>query len=336
MVCPVAGTGALGFNRDGLSPERTDFYLLSSVQRGPDGRVYLMDFNNQRVRVIDEHGLVQTIVGDGFHAVADVGNPAVDSPLENPVDFDFLADGRLVFVSYHDPRMLVLERDGTLGRLAGHGEVGVRGNEGDFEPALSALFIQLDGIAVAPDGAIFVSDSLANRVRVVRDGMMAPVAGNGEERHAGDGGPGVDASLRWPTALAFDRSGALLIADTRNHVVRRVAADGIITTIAGDGTQGFAGDGGPATAARLDQPNGLAVDTDGTLYIADRGNFRVRRVDPSGVIDTLAGAGAEGYDGDGGPARAAHFGYLARLSIDGDTLLVADQSNGCARRIRLR
>lgn len=333
-VCALAGTGKLGFNRDGLAPIDTDFYLLSAVRRAPDGLVYLMDFNNQRLRVIDA-GLVRTVMGTGFHAAAAVGEDALDSPLENPVDFDFLPDGRLVFVSYHDPRVLVLDVDGTIQRLAGTGEIGLRGNEGDYEPALDALFIQLDGIAVAPDGKIYVSDSLAHRVRVVRDGIVAPIAGNGAEELTGDGGPAIDAALHWPTALTFDRSGNLLIADTRNHVVRRVDADGVITTIAGNGTQGFSGDGGTATDAMLDQPNGLAVDVDGTLYIADRGNFRIRRVDPAGVIDTLAGAGVEGHAGDGGPALAAKFGYVARLALDGDTLLIADQSNACARRIRL-
>jgi len=335
-VCAVAGTGELGFNRDGLRPTETDFYLLSAVRRAPDGRLFLMDFNNQRMRVIGSDGLVQTLMGSGFHAAAALGEDALDSPLENPVDFDFLPDGRLVFVSYHDPRVLVLERDGTIGRLAGSGEIGLRGNEGDYEPALDALFIQLDGIAVAPDGDIYVSDSLAHRVRVVRAGIVAPVAGTGNEEYLGDGGPAVDAALFAPTALTFDREGRLLIADTRNHAVRRIDADGTIRTIAGNGTQGFSGDGGAASAAMLDQPNGLAVDLDGTLYIADRGNFRIRRVRPDGVIETMAGVGVEGRSGDGGPALAARFGYVARLALDDGMLLIADQSNACARRIRIR
>lgn len=335
-VCAVAGTGELGFNRDGLAPTSTDFYLLSAARRGPDGRVYLMDFNNQRVRVIDAAGLVQTVAGNGFHAIAADGTPAIDSPLENPIDFDFLPDGRLVFVSYHDPRVLAIGRDGLIERIAGHGEVGLRGNEGDFEPALSALFIQLDGIAIAPDGVVYVSDSLAHRVRVIRGGIITTAAGNGEEAYTGDGGPGTNAALHAPTALALDGAGNLLIADTQNDAVRRLAPDGTITTIAGTGTRGFSGDGGPATAAELNQPNGLAIDTDGTIYVADRSNFRIRRIDPAGVIDTFAGVGVEGHDGDGGPATQAKFGFIARLSIDGDTLLVADQSNGAARSIRLR
>ena len=335
LVCPVAGTGDLGFNRDGKPPEESEFFLLSAARRGPDGRIYLMDFNNMRLRVIGDDGLVTTIAGNGFHAGADLTVPAVDSPLENPSDFGFLPDGRIVFVSYHDPRVLRLEPDGSLSVVAGTGEIALRGDEGDGEDPLVAQFNQLDGIAIGPDGAIYVSDNKAHRVRRIGDGTVQTVAGTGRDDYSGDGGPGARATLNWPTALELDREGNLFIADTLNHVVRRVALDGTITTVAGDGTPGFSGDGGPATSAQLDQPNGLAILDDGTLYIADRENFRVRRVAPDGTIDTIAGTGIQGRSGDGGPALEAMFGHLARLSLDGDALLVADQSNACARRVTL-
>lgn len=332
-VCTIAGTGELGFNRDGLPPTETDLFLLSSVRRGPDGLVYLMDFNNQRLRRIDADGVVRTVIGSGFHALATIGIGATETALENPIDFRFFSDGRIVFVSYHDPRVLELGHDGTLHAVAGAGEVGVEGDEGDGGPALSALFIQPDGIAVAPDDSVYVSDSLANRVRLVRDGIITTVAGTGVAEYAGDGGPGVDASLHWPTALVLDPEGNLFIADTRNHAVRRLATDGTMTTVAGSGTPGAHGDGGPATEAQLDQPYGLALEADGTLYIADRGNFRIRRVSPNGMIETLAGTGVEGAEN--GPAESATFGYVARLALDDDGLLVADQSSSLARRIDL-
>jgi sugar lactone lactonase YvrE len=331
-VCPVAGTGELGFNRDGLPGPETDLYLVSAARRH-DGLVYLMDYNNMRLRVIEEDGLVRTVIGSGFHAVADTSVPALESPLENPIDFAFLPDGRIVFVSYHDPRVFVLGADGYLETIAGTGEIGLRGNEGDFESPLRALFIQLDGIAVSDDGTIYVSDSLANRVRRIRDDVIMTVAGNGDAAYSGDGGPGTEAAIQWPTAIELDREGNLLIADTYNHVIRKLAPDGTITTIAGNGTPGAAGDGGPATMAQLNQPNGLAIADDGTIYIADRANFRIRRVAPDGTIDTLAGTGIEGLAD--GPLDHAQFGYTARISLDGDALLVADQSNNCARRVTL-
>lgn len=337
-ACLVMGTGELGFNRDGLTPAKTDLFLVSSARRGPDARVYVMDFNNQRLRRIGDDGRVETVIGNGFHAIASTDVPALDTPLENPIDFGFLADGRVVFVSYHDPRVLVLGEDGALHALAGadDGVVGVVGDEGDGGPATEALFMQLDGIAVAEDDTIYVSDSLANRVRRIQGGIITTVAGTGEATWTGDGGPGAAAGLHWPTALQLDAGGNLFIADTFNHAVRRLAVDGTIATVAGTGVEGSTGDGGPAIVARLSQPFGVALDEDGTLYIGDRGNFKVRRVAPDGVIDTLAGTGVEGASGDGGPATDATFGFLARVALDGDRLLVADQSNARVRSVVLR
>mgnify|MGYP001254056237 CR=1 FL=1 len=337
-ACLLVGTGEYGFNRDGLRPVDTDLFLVSAARRGPDGRLYIVDFNNQRLRRIGDDGLVETIVGSGFHAIADTELPLLDTPLENPIDFDFLPDGRIVFVSYHDPRVFEIGADGALHTLAGaaDGVVGTIGDEGDGGPATAALFMQLDGIAVTADGAIYVSDSLANRVRRIDDGIVTTVAGTGVPAWTGDGSPATAAALHWPTALQLDAAGNLFIADTLNHVIRRLAVDGTISTVAGSGTAGAQGDGGPARLALLSQPFGVALDDDGTLYIGDRGNFKVRRVTPDGVIDTLAGTGIEGATGDDGPATAATFGYLARVALDGDGLLIADQSNARVRRVTLR
>lgn len=341
-VCRVAGSGVLGFNRDGLAPTATDLYLVSAARRGPDARLYVMDFNNQRLRRIGDDGRVETVIGSGEHAIASVGVPALSTPLENPIDFAWRSDGRLVFVSYHDPRVLELTPEGVLRTLAGaaDGVMGTAGDEGDGGPASGALFLQLDGIAVGEDDAIYVSDSLANRVRRIapgEDGVITTVAGTGEAAYTGDGGPGTSAALRWPTALAIGGADELFVADSLNHVVRRLGGDGVITTVAGRGEAGYGGDGGPAIAARLDQPFGVAFDAaDGSLYVGDRGNFRVRRVDAAGTIQTVGGGGVNGREGDGGPALEASFGYVARVAIDGDGLLVADQSNAVVRRIVLR
>ena len=337
-VCLVIGTGDFGFNHDGLAPEETDLYLPSVARRGPDGRLYVMDFNNQRLRVIGDDGLVETVIGDGFHAIAATGVPILETPLENPIDFGFLGDGRIVFVSYHDPRVLAVSPEGTLTILAGaaDGVVGVTGDEGDSGPATGALFLQLDGIAVGPGDVLYVSDSLANRVRKIEGGIIDTIAGTGEATFAGDGGPARAGGLHWPTALELTPTGELLIADTFNHAIRRLELDGTLTTIAGVGVEGYGGDGALATGAALREPYGIALGDEGAIYVADRGNFRIRRIDGDGIIDTIAGTGVEGPSGDDGPALSAAFGTTARLAIDGDGLLVADQGGSKIRRINLR
>lgn len=336
-MCLLVGTGEHGFNRDGLDPLETDLFLPSAARRGPEGRLYVMDFNNQRLRWIDDEGRVDTVIGSGFHAIASTDVPVLDTPLENPIDFDFFADGQLVFISYHDPRVLMIGDDGTLHALAGAGDgvVGVIGDEGDGGPASEALFIQLDGIAIAADDSIYVSDSLANRVRVIRDGIITTVVGTGEAAFGGDGGLGTDATLHWPSALELDDEGNLFIADTLNHAIRRLGVDGTITTVAGTGVEGAGGNEGPATLAQLSQPFGIALDLDGSLYIGDRGNFEIRKVGTDGIIATIAGTGVEGGI-EGGPAISTSFGYVARIALDGDDLLVADQSNSVIWRIVLR
>jgi sugar lactone lactonase YvrE len=333
-VCAVAGTGELAFIRDGLPATETAFYLPSEVRRGPDGLLYIMDFNNMRLRRIEASGKVSTISGDGFHAGATEGVAATDSSLENPIDFDFLPDGRVIFVSYHDPRVLVIERDGTLQRIAGNAQPGLRGNEGDGGPAENAQFIETAGIAVAPDGTIYVSDDMAHRVRVIRNGTIDTLAGSGAQGYLGDGGPATAAALNAPTALALDDRGNVYFADAGASVIRKVATDGTITTVAGTGAQGYGGDGGPAIAAQLDRPDGVAVSADGTVYVGDRFNHRVRRIAPDGMIDTIAGTGVQGMSGDGGPARQARFGDVSRVQLDSDgDLLVSDQTNSCIRKI---
>lgn len=325
-LCPVAGTGKSAFNGDGKPAAETSFFLPSQVRRGPDGLLYVMDFNNHRLRRIEADDTVTTIAGDGFHAGAVEGIPATDSPLENPVDFDFLPDGRIVFVSYHDPRVLLLDHDGTLKVIAGTIFAAERGNEGDGGPATFARFVELHGIAVAPDGTIYVADAPANRVRVIAtDGTIRTFAGAGSRGYTGDGGAAVAATFDGPTALALDAEGSLYISDSLNCVIRKVTSDGTITTVAGSG---------PGEGSELSHPDGIAVAPDGTLFIGDRLHSLVRQVSPDGTLSTIAGTGTRGLSGDGGPALEAELGYVSRVQLDTDGgLLIADQTNGSIRKL---
>jgi YD repeat-containing protein len=216
--------------------------------------------------------------------------------------------------------------------VAGNGR---QGYSGDGGPALEAGIVPPD-IALGPDGTLYIADYYYSCVRRVGpDGIITTVAGNGTEGFSGDGGPATQALLNNPQGVAVAPDGSLFIADTGNDRVRRVGPDGIITTVAGGGGFGFSGDGGPATKASLFWPQGVAIGPDGSLFIADTLNYRVRRVDPDGTITTVAGNGQYGFGGDGGPATEAWLSYdLSGAAVDSEgNLYIGDVDNGRVRRI---
>ncbi len=192
-----------------------------------------------------------------------------------------------------------LAAPGDINTFAG---TGCCGSSGDGGPATSAQLngVAVNGVAVDASGNVYIAD-LNSRVRKVdSSGTITTVAGMGTNGFSGDGGPATSAELNGPEGPAVDASGNLYFADSGNSRVRKVDASGTITTVAGTGTAGFSGDGGPATSAELNYPFAVAVDGAGNLYIADRGDNRVRKVDASGTITTVAGTGTAGFSGDGG------------------------------------
>ncbi|HXT46300.1 MAG TPA: hypothetical protein VN748_19675 [Pseudonocardiaceae bacterium] len=163
---------------------------------------------------------------------------------------------------------------------------------------------------------------------------ITTVAGTGSAGFSGDGGPATSARLRTPEGVTVDSSGTLYIADYGNHRVRKVTRDEVITTVAGTGSPGYGGDGGPATAAQLNRPCGVAVDDAGTLYITEWHHHRVRKVTPDGMITTVAGTGNSGYSGDGGPASSAHLNTPSGVAVDNArTLYITDDFNHRVRQV---
>ncbi len=208
-------------------------------------------------------------------------------------------------------------------------------DNGDGGPATSAVLNVPYGVAVMPDGG-FVASSLSNDEvrRVSPDGTITTLAGGLLNGFSGDGGPATSARLNLPMGVAVQPDGGVLIADSNNHRIRRVSPEGTISTVAGNGTEGFSGDGGPATAAQLDLPVAVAATRDGGFLIADYLNNRIRRVSPAGTITTVAGTGAEGFSGDGGPATSARLGFPNSVSATADGgFLIADFVNNRVRRV---
>jgi sugar lactone lactonase YvrE len=217
--------------------------------------------------------------------------------------------------------------------LAGTGAYGSGGNAG---AAIAATFKQPHGVAVDGAGNIFIADAEARVVRKVNaaDGQINVYAGTGAKGASGDGGPATAAQLNHPSGLAVDSAGNLYIADTHNHRIRRVAANGTISTVAGSGVAGFGGDGGSATSARLSYPMAVAVDGAGNVFVGDTGNNRIRKVTGS-TISTVAGNGASGYDSDGVSATAASLDHPTGVAVtaDGNTLYIADTGNNRVRKV---
>ncbi len=327
-ICTIAGQGGkLGLNGDGMPPLDTWLYFPSGLDWAPDGALVIDDFNNMRIRALRD-GALTTIVGDGLHGWATPEAPALESALENPVDIAFGPGGELYIAELHSSRILRVGDDQLIHVFAGTGDEGFAG---DGVPATQALLSSSAGVATAPDGRVFISDTDNHCVRVVEtDGTIHNLGG--------DGIPGVDTGatgrLHHPQRLAVDGA-RLLVADADNHQIRAIdLLTHDVTVIAGDGTQGSGGDGGLATAAQLNQPYGVTAGPDGSIYVADFGDNKVRVISPDGVIATLAGTGEPTFSGDGGQAADAALNGPADVLLGPDgALYIADMINGVVRRV---
>jgi trimeric autotransporter adhesin len=215
---------------------------------------------------------------------------------------------------------------------------GSKGNSGDGGLATSAEFYYTRGVAVDASGNIYVVDSWNHRIRMVTKstGIVNTVAGTGSGGYSGDGGLATSLKLYFPTGVAVDASGNIYIADNNNNRIRMVTkSTGIMSTVAGIGSIGYSGDGGPATSAALTFPSGVALDTSGNIYIADNNNNCIRMVTVStGNISTVAGTGSEGYSGDGGLATSAMFNYPYGVAVDASgNIYISDTRNHRVRMV---
>jgi sugar lactone lactonase YvrE len=229
---------------------------------------------------------------------------------------------------------LLSQPNRVIQTIAGTGAPGFVGDNG---PSVQAQVNSPSAVAVDLLGNVYIADTRNHRIRKVdASGTISTVAGNGVAGFSGDGGQAVNAQLNQPLGVAVDVSGNLYISDTLNNRIRKVDVHGRISTVAGNGSLGFGGDGGPATQATLSRPVGLAVDFFGSIYIADVDNSRIRKVDLTGRITTIAGSETEGFSGDGGPASRAELSRPRDVAVDGlGNLYIADTNNNRIRRVDL-
>lgn len=274
---------------------------------------------------------IRTIAGNGSQVFAGDGGPATAAGLNHPRGLAVDASGNVYISDVDNHRIRRVSPSGIISTIAGNG---VPGDSGDGGPAVSASLSDVTGLALDGAGNLYIADAGNRRVRkVTTNGIISTIAGTGVQGFSGDGGPATDAQLNRPTSVLF-RAGDLYIADSSNQRIRRVSANGTITTIAGNGVAGFSGDSGPATSASLRFPLGLAADSLGNLYFADGDNNRVRRISPEGIITTAAGNGSGRFAGDQGPATNASLNIPWDVAIDGaGNLYIADAGNNRVRKV---
>lgn len=319
-ICTVAGTGFAGFNGDGLDGVETDIYLPQDVTQGPDGQMYFTDWNNHRIRVLTGDGTVDTVAGTGLLGDGPEG-PALAADFNHPTEVVFDPQGRMIIAAWHNSRLKRMDMStGLLEDICG---TGARAYGGDGGPAKDAILDLPASLVFDNEGNILVMDQ-ANQVirKIDQGGAISTFAG---QCVVGECAPGEE-----PAACPGDNNKTVCGLDTNPDLCNEPCAPA------------FAGDGGPATAMRMAQPFGqaadpagrIAIDPAGNIYFADTRNQRIRRIGTDGMVTTIAGDGAVGYGGDGGPAVDAQFNNPTDIELASDgTLYVADTQNSCVRAI---
>ncbi|MBX2905311.1 MAG: hypothetical protein KF744_04685 [Taibaiella sp.] len=333
-ITTVAGSGPTGFMMGSFSGDggpATTATLSNPAYGCFDtlGNLYIPDNLNDRVRKVTPGGIITTVAGNGSTAPWSPGIPATAAGISGPSSVSFDKHGNMYIAT---PFVIhKVNPAGIITNIAGAGF----GFGGDGGPAIAALFNNADRAIVDDTGNILICDWGNNRLRKIDTfGIIRTIAGNGSMAFSGDGGPATAAGFT-PGGFFIDSVGNIIICDSHNNRIRRIsAATGIITTIAGTGTPGFSGDGGPASAAQFTFPSLIVPDGIGNYYVADENNHRIRKINSAGVITTIAGTGIGGFSGDGGSPTAAQLYYPHTITKDGcGNLYIFDLWNHRVRRI---
>lgn len=361
-ICTYAGTGQKGYNGEGLDRTRTVLYWPFDIEFTPSGKIYVIDWNNHKIRRINEDQTLSLVmgalIGDGdatFSDLTTAGAPAVEANMNHATDMLEMPNGDLLVTVWHNHKYRMIYPDTGLERVMAGREPGYSGDGGPFKD--SRIDLPMHSI-LDSRGNLLTLVQKNWRIRIVRDfvnrrdeGIVDTILGTGEYGFNGDGLSPRETQVAFPKGpnpepnggIVMDADGFLYFADTDNHRIRRVEwfdddyQDGVVTTIAGTGEAGFSGDGGPASEARIDFPQDMELGPDGKIYFADTNNHRVRTIDlATGIIETVAGRGTEGYSGDGGPALDAELNrpFGIAFNLEGQ-LYVSDTFNGRIRKIKL-
>ena len=325
IISTVAGSANGGFSGDGGLAVGADLLLPADVSLDAHGNLYISDSGTGRLRVVNAAGVISTVAGGG--ASLEDGAPLGATLAPYGIAADSNGNILVADPSYRQVRQVTPPKSITT--IAGVLPTATAGNN---LPATSTFLLDPFGVAVDAIGNVYISDPVDYRIREVSpSGAITTVSGNGIPGYSGDGGPASQAELGNTDDMGIDPNGNLYVAVGD---VRRISSGGIITTVAGNGVLGYFGDGGLATSAELLGPGDCVADSAGNLYISDRGNNRIRRVDPNGIISTFAGNGKAGYTGDSGLATQAELFSPLQLALDtAGNLYMADWGNSVVRKV---
>ena len=294
IITTVAGNGTEGYSGDGGAATNAELYNPTGVAMDRIGNLIISDNGNQRIRKVTTNGIINTVAGTGYVGYFGDGASATNAKLYYPYGIVVDGNGNLFIADKGNNRIRKVTTNGIIITIAGNG---TNGYVGDGGTATNAELNQPTGVAVDGIGNVFIADSNNSRIReVATNGIISTIAGNGYLGYCGDGGSAKNAEMWNPSGIASDGIGNLFIADSGNNVIRKISTNGIISTVAGNGTNGYSGDGGPSTSAEL-TPNGVSIDSGGNLFIADWRNSRIRKVthfsasdNPSLMLDYISHA----------------------------------------------
>ena len=337
VINTIAGNGTAGYSGDNGSALNAELQYPTCVAMDSKWNVYVADYYNNRIRKIAAStGVITTVAGNGTAGYSGDGGVATSAELNYPSCVAVDGSGNIYIADTSNNRVRkVTASTGIITTVAGNGTYGYGGDGGTATNAYLAL---PSGVTADTCGNIYLADTGNNRIRKIvgSTGNISTAAGNGTAGYGGDGGAATSAKLNYPNGIAVDSSCNLYIADTSNERIRKVTiSTGNISTVAGNGTVGFSGDGGAATSAELGYPYGVVIDSSSNIYIADNNNNRIRKVTASsGNISTIAGNGVQGYSGDGASATSAKMNGPWDVAVDSSgNVYIADEGNSRIRAV---
>jgi uncharacterized protein (TIGR03437 family) len=319
-ISTYAGNGSAGFSGDNGAPASAQFSSPLGIAFDSSGNLYIADSVNQRVRKIS-NGTITTVAGNGTAGYSGDKGPATSAEMLGPSGVAVDSSGN-IYIADTGNHVVRMVSNGNITTIAGNN---IGGYVGDGGTATNAELEFPTSVAVDSSGNVYIADSGNNVIRKVSGGNIYTVVG----------GPATSAQLFDPETICFDAAGNLYIAESDGLKIVKFGADGTVTAIAGNGDIGFSGDNGPATDATFNHPNGIAVDSNGYIYVSDTINSRIRKISPDGIITTIAGTGIPAYGGDGGPATNALLFFPRAVAVDSSgKVYISDTGNNAIRLLQ--